>query len=145
MIKWTVIFVVVIFVRLWIFFFNKKKMFQNFNNCSKLVIETSCRGGNYWDSSGTHKGREKFRAAGAAANMIYSQNKTGSKCNTQYTLLSLCMWSYINAIFLWNFQSSQIYINIPSTHHIKRDRENETGQNKVLWKRTFSLAVVSSC
>lgn len=44
MIKWTVIFVIVIFVRLWIFFFNKKKMSQNFNNCSKLVIETSCRG-----------------------------------------------------------------------------------------------------
>lgn len=144
MIKWTVIFVVVIFVRLWIFFFNKKKIFRILTTAANLLLK-QVAGGNYWDSSGTHKGREKFGAAGAAANMIYSQNKTGSKCNTQYTLLSLCMWSYINAIFLWNFQSSQIYINIPSTHHIKRDRENETGQNKVLWKRTFSLAVVSSC
>lgn len=43
-------------------------------------------------------------------------------CYHLYVKLYICEIS--------NFQSSQIYINIPSTHHIKRDRENETGQNK---------------
>lgn len=66
--------------------------------------------------------------------MIYSQNKTGSKCNTQYTLLSLVCEVIYMRYFYKTFQSSQIYINIPSTagstYHIRRDRENETGQKK---------------
>lgn len=70
------------------FFLIRKKCPRILTTAAKLLLK-QVAGGNYWDSSGTHKGREKFRAAGAAANMIYSQNKTGSKCNTQYTLLSL--------------------------------------------------------